>query len=572
MAKRSKNVNLFEYIEELENEKGIPHEAIVEALKDSFKIAYTKKLEEEYNVFKLKGNNKNASKVKLSDALVRTELDAKTGKIELYHQFKVVVDDAVEDDFVEIELSEAKRKNPDLNVGDFYEEPISLATFDKGDVNRFISNFKQKISKLEKDALLETFKGRVGEIITGTVEKADSSCVIVNLGRTSATLFPKDLIGKETFKPGDPIKVYLSGIGKDNKNSSLIKITRSNADFLRKLFESEIHEIYDQTVIIKDIARIAGAKSKVSVYSEDPNVDASGACIGPNGNRIQSIVRQLGNSKDSVELIDVISYKPNLGLYLEECLKPGIVIGANIDAEHKKATVVTQNGTSRFAIGQKGYNVILTKKLTKLDEIEIIDESEALERGLEYKTIDEYTIEAREEMKRKVREEALARAQEVEKSTVVKEEKPEVEEELFIKDEIEEDELEEEIAENSPEVEEIEEEVVEEEKPVEVKPVKKEVKTTEPIVTTEVKTTTTIESLEKALEEEKEKETKKSSFKSKKKKEEDKSENVSSASKSEGKKMSIYTEEELADLDDELDEEYDDEDYSEYDSDEYYNE
>lgn len=581
-----KKKELLTLIDVLGSEKGISSDIVIEAIKDSFKVAYSKKLEDEYSIYKPKGNQKNVNKVKLSDALVRCEIDLKKGNIDLYHQFEVVNDDAIEDDFIQIGLTDAKERNPKLEVGDFYEEPINLDDFNKGDVNRFISNFKQKISKAEKDALLEAFNGRIGEIVTGTVEKSDSHCVIVNIGRTSAYLFPKDLIGRETYNPGDPIKVYICGIGKDDKKGSLIQISRSNPGFLEKLFESEIHEIYDQTVMIKDVARFAGVRSKVSVYSNDPNIDPSGACIGQNGNRIQAIVKQLGNDKDNKEKIDVITYKPNLGLYLEECLKPGIVIGAKIDEEKNTAIVVTQNDTSSLAIGQKGINVILARQLTKLKNIEVIDESTAIERGITYKSIDEFAIEAREEEKRKNREEALRLQKENEANNIVKEEKVDFDEQLFVKDEIEEDELIEEISpiaevnkleeevtstevkEETVEKEEVEEEVTPAQESI---PVKK-VKTVEPIVTTEVKTTTTLESLERSLEEEKEKENKKSTFKSKKKKEENKTKDDSSVVKKESKKMSIYTEEELADFDDELDDEFDDEDYSEYDSDEYYDE
>ena len=572
----------LETLEQLGSAKGISTEVIVDIIKESFKFAYTKKLDEEYGIYKSKVSKKNAPKVKLSDALVRTELDLKKGVVELYHQFKVVPDDEIQDDFIEIGLSDAQKKDPKLQIGDFYEEEIDLSEFSLLDVNNFIANFKQRLSKAEKDALLETYSDKIGQIITGTVEKYNQNSVLVNLGKTSATLFPQDLIGKETYRPGDPIKVYICGIGKDDKKGTLVKISRSNPGFLRKLFENEIHEIYDQSVIIKDVARMAGVRSKVSVYSNDPNIDPSGACIGQNGNRIQAIVSQLGNAPESKEKIDVITYKPNLGLYLEECLKPGIVIGAKIDLENSQAIVVTQNGTSSLAIGARGCNVILTKQLTKLKDIQIIDEAEAIEKNLEYTSIDEFIVEAREEEKKKYREEAL-KQQKLNENKVSKDNALIKEENLFTKDEFDEDELNEEpitleetkvtetnVPEEVVETKEtpkVEEEVKEE---VVVKETPKKVKYEETIVPTEVKTTTTLESLEKSLEEEKEKENKKASFKSKKKKEENKNKEQTSSVKKESSKMSIYTEEELAEFDDELEDEFDDEDYSEYDSDDYY--
>ena len=570
-------------LEQLGSAKGISSDVIVEAISDSFKIAFTKKLEDEDRIFykskKVKDNKKLVANkaLNLDDALVRCDIDLKLGKIDLYHQFKVVNDDDIEDDFIEIGLTEAQQIDKNLKVGDFYEVPISIQDFSPSDVNRFNTTFLQKISKAEKDALLETYSNRIGEIVTGTVEKADLHSVIVNLGRTSATLFKNDLIGNETFKPGDQIKVYIESIGKDDKKGNLIKISRSSKGFLKKLFENEVHEIYDQTVIIKDIARKAGVKSKVSVYSNEPNVDASGACIGPNGSRIQAIVSQLGNAKDSKEKIDVITYQPNLGLYLEECLKPGVMIGAKIDYENKEAIVVTQEGTSSLAIGVKGYNVALTRELTGLNKIDVKDESEALRDGIEYTTMEEFRIEAREEEKRKFREESLKHKEiEVKKDYETKNN-------FEIKgddEDIDLPELDEEIETVSTEP--VNKEIVEEPKEVIIEPIQEEKvkeeiikphKEEEPIEKTEVKTTTTLESLEKSLEEEKAKEKTKENYKNKKKKEhkEEKASEEDSYIKKDVKKMDIYTEEELAEIDAELDDEDEvDEDYSEYDSDSYY--
>ncbi|MBR1581545.1 MAG: transcription termination factor NusA [Bacilli bacterium] len=558
-------------VEEMGTEKGISSDVIIDAIQESFQVAYTKKLEEEYSVYKSKASAKQASKVKLNDALIRCEVNLVKGTINLYHQLKVVNEDDIEDDFIEIGLEKAQRLNPKLKLGDFYEEEVDFDEFSKADVNRFVSCFKQKIASAEKAALLEAFHGRIGDIVTGTVEKADSHYVIVNLGRTSVTLFPKDLIGKETFKPGDPIKVYIVGIGKDDKKGSLIEVSRSCPGFLRKLFENEIHEIYDQTVIIKDVARLAGVRSKVAVYSNDPNVDPSGACIGTNGNRIQAIVSQLGNARESKEKIDVITYNPNLGLYLEECLKPGIMLGAKIDLENKEAIVVCQNDTSSLAIGLRGSNVILARQLTKLQSIQVIDEREAIEKGIEYKTIEEFTIEAREEERKRYREQSLQNTLD---STIKTQLESKVIEPTPVEIDDEEFEDTSDLVEETPVVEETKVEKVKEEK---VEPVKEEVKvekkekSEEPVVKVNVKTTSTLESLEKSLEEEKERENKKSTFKKNKKKEEKVEEtDLGLEQIKDAQKMSIYTEEELADFDDELEDEYEDEDYSDYDSDDYY--
>lgn len=582
---------------QMANEKGISEESLIDALNESFRVTFAKKIELDYKIdSKVKASSKQKDKinVKLPDALVRTDINIKKGEISCYHQWKVVPEDEIQDDYLEIGLEEAQAKDPKLGVGDFYEEPLDINSLNMGDVSRFVSTFKQKISKAEKDALLDSFANKIGTIVTGTVdksEKSDNHCVIVNLGRTTATLFKNDLIGDEKFNQGDNIKVFIEGIGKDDKKGSLIKISRSCPGFLRKLFENEIHEIYDGTVIIKDVARIAGKRSKVAVYSNDPNVDPSGACIGQNGVRIQSIVSQLGNAKDSKEKIDVITYKPNLGLYIVELLKPGVVLGMDIDEDNKAILVVCENETSTLAIGFKGTNVILARKLTGY-KIDIIDQNEAEERGVSYKTVEEFEIESREEERKRFRE----RQQEIAKNRVAV---PETEEESAANFELDEEldyEGEEENVEFAePEASEVVEEKVEEvkaepkvEEKVEVEVPEEEkvevVKNDAPVYKkeeeviehSEVKTTTTLESLEKALDEEK-KANEQKSFKKKYKKEEKKfdqddfdSEDITSSKPV--RKMDIYTDEELQELDAELDDEslQNDDDYSDYDSDDYY--
>src|SRR5574344_1048970 len=417
-------------MEEMVEEKGISKDIVVDAISEAFKVAYNKKLSDELLIvnrpIKLKkvkkpvavdenGNPIDATSNKLADALIRSDIDLEKGKIELYRQWKVVKEADLVDDFVEISDEDARVKSNKLKLGDFYEEPLSFDDFSKGDVNRFITAYKQKISRSEKESLLETFKGKIGDLITGVCEKSDEHSVIVNLGRISVTLFQKDLIGRETFKPGDQVKVYVCGISKDDsKIGSLIHCSRSVPEFLEKIFTNEVREIYDGTVKIYKVARIAGFRSKVAVYSNDANVDASGACIGPNGTRIQNIVSQLGNDRNAKEKIDVIEYSPSLGVFLRECLKPGVVIGVSFEDNPeggKNAIVVCQNETGSAAIGFKGTNVILARMLTGLKEIKIFDENVAKEKAINYTPMSEFEVEERELEKEKFRQESIKNAE-----------------------------------------------------------------------------------------------------------------------------------------------------------------
>ncbi len=591
-------------VSELGNQRGLTKEVIADAICEAFQLSLNKKFEDEYKVLgrfskSVKKNDKNLLKdkevVKLPSALIRVACDLDRGTLNVYHQFKVLNDDDIQDDFLEISLEEAQKVNPNLQVGDIYEEEVNLSDLTKKDVDRFISNFKQKISKAEKSALLDIYKDKIGSIVTGSVEKADSNSVLLNLGRTSITLYKRDLIGDEGnfLRPGDPLKVYISDIGKGDKKSSLIHASRSCEEFLQKLFESEVNEIADGTVVIKDIARMSGKRSKVVVYSNDPNVDASGACIGKNGERIQRIVNQLGNSKESKEKVDVVLYHRNLGVYLSEILKPGEILGINFGEDDKTALVICKNDTMKLAVGLKGQNISLARKLTHLENIKVINDYDMEKEGVtSYKPIEEYIAEdeeaEKEEARKRFREESIRHAKAKENTESIidhevlidsnKGEEQEVTINLNEDDStiVEEKQAEELLNDDTPieeKKEETEKSISEisnaEETKVEIVKEKKET----PVEHREVKTTTTLESLEKSLEEEKKSKSESKNKKANKKKIDKVAKEESDEVKKPIKKMDIYTEEELRELDDEENENdyYDDEeDWSEYDNDDFY--
>ena len=592
---KKKEQKLFlEAVKAFEQEKGISSEILLDALKESFKFAFQKKIEKENFFDKKTGKSlikvdKNAPK--LPDALVRVDIDLDKAKIKCFRQWLVLEDDDITDDYIEISIEDAREKSPKIKIGEYYEEELNLDDLNTRDADILKTHFKQKISKAEKEALMANFQNKIGTIVTGDVEKADRRCVIVNLGKTSATLLPGDLIGDEKYNTGDTIKVYIKEIGKDEKRGgSLVKISRSDPGFLRCLFENEIHEIYDGTVIIKDIARLAGKRSKVAVYSNDPNVDPSGACIGQNASRIQSIVSQLGNARDAKEKIDVITYNPNLGIYLSEILKPGNIVGAKIDEGIRTIYAIVESPDQKsLAIGNGGANTILARQLTHYDKVLVKTVEEAEAENIDYKTMEEFEAEAREEERRRFRER---------QEMILNMNKPQVEEETTVEEEIkeeapttvvEETKVVEPTVEAAPVVEtpvvevaaekpaeetvEIVKKPAEPEQKVEIKKVEKPI---EPEELREVKTTTTIESLEKILEQEKkEKEAKAQKALNKKKKAKKfEDEDDEKEEKKIIQKMDIYTDEELAELEnEELDSSYEDEDdYSEYDDDNYYEE
>ena len=484
--------------------------------------------------------------------------------------------DEVEDDFLQISLEDAKALAKE-GKGEIREDKFyifaPIESLKKATANSIKSILKQKFAEAEKSVLYEAFKDKINTMITGKVEKVDERGCSVNIGRTSVYLQRNQMIGDEKFALGDDIRLFVENVSGDSKGARIV-VSRASAGFLKALFFEEIREIYDGTIIIKNIAREAGERSKVSVFTNDPNVDPAGACIGQNGNRIQKIVSQLGNGQ-AKEKIDIIAYSDNPGLYVMEALKPARVVGVQVGEDNKSATVVVKDDSLSLAIGKKGVNVRLAVRLTGIN-IDIKTESVALEEGFEFVSFEELQAQEIEANNRRIEEARLAAANAAHAGEVlqgvpegyVAPLQREYEDESNDFDETLRNRVEEEefvpastlVEEPAPVVEEA---PIEEPAPA---PVEEEIQ--------EVKTTTTLEDLERTLESGSNKQggKKQSGKKGKKKAEEEETVAPVSAKQDPSTFMSIYTEEELAEMEeeDEVEEEYDDEDvdYDEYD--EYY--
>jgi N utilization substance protein A len=393
-------------IHEIAESKGLSDEAVVGALKDALQKAYVHYL---------------ASGLAIGDdAVVTVDIDMSKGTITLA-QVKKVVDD-VQDDYLEISVEDANKglKKAKYKAGDDFAIPCSADELSKMTAQAVKTILRQKIAEAERVALYDVYKDHIGEMVTGTVEKADDRSVSVNIGRTVVELTRHEMIGDEFFKVGEPIKVYIQEVkeaeqeGKPSHGPQ-IEVTRSSEGFLKRLFEEEIHEIYDGTVVIKGIAREAGVRSKVAVASTNEDVDATGACIGPSGSRIQKIVSQLGNGKDK-EKIDIIAYSDNPGLYIAESLRPAQVLGVALSPvdpaiPHQKATAIVKDDQLSLAIGKKGANARLANKLTGYT-IDILEESAAQEEGLQFVTMEDLQKQAQEEKKAKERQAYAEKSQE----------------------------------------------------------------------------------------------------------------------------------------------------------------
>ena len=546
----------LEGLNELEASKGISKEVIIAALKEAMTKGYKKQI--------------GATE---EDDCVRVTIDAETGNIDMCQVKKVVKE--VEDDFLEISVEDANalKDGKKYKAGDELIIPSSPEELTKAIAMSVKSILKQKLAEAEKDVLFENFKDKIGTMITGKVEKADERGLTINIGRTSVFLPHKQMIGDEKFNVGESIKLFVNSVDSGTKGAHIV-VTRSGEGFLKCLFTEEISEVYNGTIVIKGIAREAGERSKVAVYTDDPNIDPAGACIGPNGSRIQKVVGQLGNGQ-AKEKIDIIAYSDVPGLFIMEALKPAHVVGIKVDEESKSALAIVKDDSFSLAIGKKGVNVRLAVKLTGFN-IDIKTETVAAEEGIEFQTLEELqAIDT--ELKAKAAYEKLAaqfKAQEEAQVSVL----PGLPEGYVAPQdrtyEAEEDntELQEALEEQSEKAEvKVSKKV--EEKPVEVAPVAEE-KPVEVEVKKEVKTTTSLEDLEKSLSEESNKQNAKKDRRSNKKKKEETSEESSKGAldTSGAARMSIYTEEELREMekeDQEQEDDYDEDvDYDDYD--EYY--
>ena len=539
-------------LEMIEVSKGISRDVVIEALKESMTKAFKKSLGAD-------------------DALVGVDIDLDHGVFEMY-QIKNVVKD-VEDDLLEISVEDAKEADPSkkYKVGDEFRIYVPIAELRKAMVITIKGLMRQKFAEAEKEVLFEQFKDKINTLITGRVEQIDERGATINIGKQSVYLPRKEMIKDERFAVGDTIKLFVNNVDSSSKGARIV-VSRASEGFLKAIMTEEIHDIYDGTITIVSAAREAGERSKVAVTSKDVNVDPAGACIGPNGSRIQKVVSQLGNGS-SKEKIDIITYKENTALYIMESLKPAQVVGIKVDEENKSALVIVKDDSLSLAIGRKGVNARLAVKLTGY-HIDIKVESEALEEGLEYQSFEELSALDMELHAQKVAEAQRQTLVYQNSEAAVLPGLPEgyvapqaraYEEEhndfdVALEEVAESEELKK-PAEEAPKAEEVK---------VEEAPKQEEVK----VETTHVKTTTTLEDLEKALEEDSSKsQKKKEGYKRKKKVEEKEEESV--ITHNDQPRMSIYTEEELKAMeeeDEEVEENYDDEDidYDEYDQ--YYDE
>jgi N utilization substance protein A len=289
------------------------------------------------------------------------------GEIEI-HQSKIIVDN-VQDENLEIDLETARKVEPDLEIGDEFLEIIDPSSFGRRLIISAKQNLNQKIKEAEKDVIFEEFQNRVGEIIIGDIRQINRNEIYLNVEQIEVILPKKEQIYNEKYRRGDHVRVLIKDVNRSNRGPEII-VSRADPSFLIRLFELEVPEIYDGIIEIKGIAREAGDRTKIAVYSNDKRIDAVGACVGMKGIRIQSIVRELNDEK-----IDIINWSIESEIFIARALSPAKPIKVIIDEDSQKAAAIIPDNQISLAIGKGGQNKRLASKLTGF-EIDTIKESD----------------------------------------------------------------------------------------------------------------------------------------------------------------------------------------------------
>ena len=331
------NKELILALEELEKEKGIKKEYLLEAIETALVTAYKRNFDSLENV--------------------RVEMDHQTGATHVY-AIKEVMEKANDED-TEISLKEAQKINPDLKEGDTVETEIVPRDFGRIAAQTAKQVIIQKLREVEREIVYNEFNERKGEIVSGLIQKADHNIVVMDLGKLEGVMPLKEQIPTEHYKVNDKIKGYVLDVEKGAKGAPQVIVSRSHPDFVRKLLEFEIPEIYEGVIEIKSVSRDPGYRSKVAVYSPDQNIDPVGSCVGQKGVRIQNVINELNGEK-----IDVIEWNEDPSIFIASALLPAKILAVDIKEEEKFAQVVVPDDQLSLAIGKSGQNARLAARLT----------------------------------------------------------------------------------------------------------------------------------------------------------------------------------------------------------------
>jgi N utilization substance protein A len=328
-------LELKKAIDQISKDKGIDRDLLVDTLEDAVRSSVQKKFDRDLDI--------------------EVTFNEDSGEMEVY-QFKIVVDE-VQDPDTEITLEEAKEHDPNVDMEDEVGFKVNVEDLGRIAAQSAKQVIIQRMRDAEQEIIYEEYKERVGEIISGIVQRRDRGGWIINLGRTEALLPREEQIPKERFRRGDRVQAYLIEVKKEGRGPQII-VSRSHPEYMAALFRREVPEISDGTVKIMGVARDPGRRAKVAVVSSESNVDPVGACVGVKGSRIHNIVQELRG-----ERIDIVIWNPDIATYAVSALSPARISQITVDEEEKSLEVIVPDDQLTPAIGRKGQNVKLASKL-----------------------------------------------------------------------------------------------------------------------------------------------------------------------------------------------------------------
>lgn len=349
------NKQLIVAIQELEKEKGIKKDYLLDSIESALLTAYKRNYNSQENV--------------------KVVVDRETGASHLY-SVKEVVEHA-ENPILQISLEEARKIDKEAQIGSTVDVELVPKNFGRIAAQTAKQVIIQKLREAEREIIYSEYSERKGEIVSGIIQKADQNIVVMDLGKVEGVMPAKEQIPTEKYHVNDKIKGYILDVEKGAKGVPQVVISRACPEFVKKLFEFEIPEIYEGVIEIKAVSRDAGSRSKVAVYSPNENIDPVGSCVGQKGVRIQNIINELNGEK-----IDVIEWNADLSIYISSALLPAQVMAVDIDEENRVAQVIVPDDQLSLAIGKSGQNARLAAKLTGLSDWRIDIKSETQFRNI----------------------------------------------------------------------------------------------------------------------------------------------------------------------------------------------
>lgn len=366
MAVSANKLELIQIAEAVAREKSIDKAIVMEAMEDALSRAARTRYGQETNV--------------------KAEINPMTGETKLWRLMEVV--EVVENDSAEITMEEAKARNPEASIGDFLSDPLPPVDFGRQAAMGAKQVITQKVRDAERDRQYGEYKSRVGEIVNGLVKRIEYGHVIVDLGKAEAIIRRDQQLPREAIRQGDRVRAYIGEVRREQRGPQIF-LSRTHPQFMAKLFEQEVPEVYDGVIEIKAVARDPGSRAKIGVLSNDSSIDPVGACVGMKGSRVQAVVNELGGEK-----IDIVPWADNVATFIVNALAPAEVSKVVLDEESERIEVVVPDEQLSLAIGRRGQNVRLASQLSGLEIDIMTEEEESAKRQKEYATRSELFMRA----------------------------------------------------------------------------------------------------------------------------------------------------------------------------------